>query len=845
MIKLTINDTEIEAPDGATILEAADAAEIYIPRLCSHPDIPAVDLDKLEIWEEVFWGLEPKRGNSAASNAGYDGCRLCLVQVKGQAEPVRACITPAEEGMVIATTTPEIEAKRKERMKKIFASHPHACVQCAQRQGCALEPCSTNVAKEERCCPVFQICELRKVAEFIGIPAETSRYHPEKLPIIENEPLFLRDYNLCIGCLRCVRMCRDVRKVDAIGFVLGADGEPVVGTKAASAKDSGCRFCLSCVEVCPTGSLRLMFEDPRMDRERVTKCMNACPARIDIPRYLREIRRGEFARAEAVVRESAPLPRVLGQVCFHPCEEECLREELSEPIAICSLKRAAVENTVEPIWKSKLKANPPTGKRVAIIGAGPAGLTAAWFLKLKGHDVTIFDSQLAAGGWLRDGIPPFRLSSDALNADVADIAGIGVEFKFGVEVGKNIEFENIRKNYNAVFTATGARQGKQLPCEGVELPCVESGLDLLKVTASDATPCSFAGGTVVVIGGGNVAVDVARTVIRLDAGEVHLYCLEERDEMPAHDWEIEEAEAEGVKMHPGWGPKLITGSDKVERVDFRKCTSVFDEQGKFAPKFDESIATSQAADWVFIAIGQEPSLGFLKGIGLKLTPAATIYTDADDMQTSIEGVFAGGEVVSGPASVVEAVEAGRKAASGIDKYLGGNGEIHLPLLDETEPEVELGQVEGFHNLARVGVPKLPVFEAARCFALVEAGYKLDDAIREAERCLRCDIRFLIPSPLLPPEPWLEFNAENIANVSESEGVYQLLDEDKVVYAIKGVDNMREALSALVETSAKAKYFLFDEDPMYSKRESELIQQYLKVHGCMPPGEGEDELDDLF
>jgi hypothetical protein len=215
------------------------------------------------------------------------------------------------------------------------------------------------------------------------------------------------------------------------------------------------------------------------------------------------------------------------------------------------------------------------------------------------------------------------------------------------------------------------------------------------------------------------------------------------------------------------------------------------------------------------------------------------------METSIEGVFAGGEVVSGPASVVEAVEAGRKAASGIDKYLGGDGDIRFPLLNETEPEIELGQVDGFCDLDRVAVLRLTVDEAVACFTLVETGYSADDAIREAERCLRCDIRFLIPSPLLPPEPWLEFNAENIAQIPESEGVYQLLDENKAVYAIKGVDNLREALTALLETSVKARFFLFDEDPMYSKRESELIQEYLKVHGCMPPGEGEDELDDLF
>lgn len=843
MVKLTIDEIEIEAPDGATILEAADAAEIYIPRLCSHPELPAVDPKELEVWDEVYWGSESKKGVDPTGDGGYEGCKLCLVQIEGHDEPVRACITQVEDGMKVVSSTPDIDASRRERMKKIFASHPHACVQCAQKEGCAIEPCSTDVAKEERCCPIFHVCELRRVAEVIGIPDETQRYHPQKLPIIENEPLFLRDYNLCIGCLRCVRMCREVRDVDAIGFVFDADGEPVVGMKADSAKESGCQFCLSCVEVCPTGALRLMFEEARVDGDLVSKCISACPAGIDIPRYLREIRRGEFARAEAIVRESAPLPRVLGQICFHPCEEECLRNELNEPIAICSLKRAAVENAGESIWKSTLKPKESTGKKVAIIGAGPAGLTAAWFLRLKGHDVTVFDSQDKAGGWLRDGIPKFRLTEDALDSDISDIAGIGVDLKLGITVGKDIPFEDLRKDFDAVFIAAGARNGKHLPCEGIDIDGVESGLDLLIEQASVISERSFEGEKVVVIGGGNVAIDVARTIKRLQAAEVHMYCLEERDEMPAHDWEIEEAEAEGIVMHPGWGPTLFAGDGTVERIDFRKCVSVFDVECVFDPKFDESTTTSQDTNRVFIAIGQEPVLDFIEGI--KLNPGGTIDANPDSMVTSIDGIFAGGEVVSGPASAVEAIGQGAKAASGIDTYLGGDGDIKIRLLEDTEPEKKLSELDGFFDYKRVAIPHLSSDEAIASFEQIEKCYVLDDAKLEADRCLRCDLRLMLHPVCLPPEPWLEFNGENVEQAPEEEGVYQLLDEQKVVYAIKGVDNIREALSEILETSEKAKFFLFDEDKFFSKRESELIQQYLKVHGCMPPGEGEDDLDDLF
>jgi NADPH-dependent glutamate synthase beta subunit-like oxidoreductase len=680
------------------------------------------------------------------------------------------------------------------------------------------------VEKEERCCPIFHICELRKVAEFVGIPDDTPRYLPAALPIVGDEPFFIRDHNLCIGCLRCVRMCRDVRKVDALGFVLDGSGKPVVGTKAPTLKDSGCRFCLNCVGVCPTGALRLKMEDPRLDGERATRCISGCPAGMDA------------------------LPRVLGEVCFHPCEEDCLRDELSEPIAICALKRAAMDHSDSRVWESRLQPHPATGKKVAVVGAGPAGLTAAWFLKLKGHEVLLLDSQPLPGGWLRNGIPTYRLSRKALDADIEDIAGLGIEFEMGVEVGKDVTLDEIRAKHDAVLIAVGARNGKKLPCAGADLPGVEMGLDLLTDLAagghSDAR--SFEGEKVVVIGGGNVAIDVARAALRLGPEEVHIYCLEKREEMPAHGWEIEEAEREGVVVHPAWGPSRIAGEGKVESVDLHKCVSVFDKEGRFRPEFDEEAATTQVADRVLVAIGQLPVLEFMEGDnGLQRSAAGYVRAEADSMQLSLDGVFAAGEIVSGPASVIDAIAQGRRAASGMDRYLGGDGEIHFPLLDQTLPDGELGQVEGFFDLRRCAVRRLPTHQAAGSFALVEEGYTSDEAVREAERCLQCDLRLGIRQVLLPPEAWIEFTEEKVASVPDFEGVYQLLDENKVVYAIKGVDNLRASLSGLLETSIKAKFFLYDEDPMYSKRESELIQEYLRKHGCMPPGEGEDELDDLF
>jgi NADPH-dependent glutamate synthase beta subunit-like oxidoreductase len=704
------------------------------------------------------------------------------------------------------------------------------------------------VAKEERCCAIFHDCELRRVAEYVGIPDDTPRYSPAAKPLVASEPLLRWDHELCVGCLRCVRICRDVRGIEALGFVLDEDGRPQVGTRAATLLGSGCQFCLSCAEVCPTGSLQLAFEEARVGGARVPNCVAACPAGIDVPRYLREIRRGDFARAEAVVREAAPLPRVLSQVCFHPCEDACLRGEIaSEPLAVCALKRAAVELAEQPLWKDALGSRRESGRKVAIVGAGPAGLSAAWFLCLRGHRVVVYEAQPAAGGWLRDGIPTYRLSQDALAADVADIADLGVDFRYEAEVGRDIDLDELRAEYDAVFVAVGARRAKRLSCPGSDLPGVASGLALLQqLAAGDGSNTeTFRGEIAVVVGGGNVAIDVARTALRLGAAEVHLYCLEQRDTMPAHAWEVAEAEREGVVVHGGWGPVRITGTDRADGIEFAACVSVFDDNGCFAPQLDAAKTAGQRADRILVAIGQEPVLQRLASDKVAVSTAGGIAVDAQTLQTVQDDLFAGGEVVTGPASVVDAVAQGRRAAASIDRRLGGDGRVTTSLLSATEPDPQLTPSEGFGTLARVPVPHLPAAVAVAGFEPVEGGYTADAAVEEANRCLRCDLRLALRQNPQPPERWLAWTAETVAAVPAVAGAYQLVDEQKQVYAIKGVSDLRAELTALLESTSRARYFLYEEDPLFSKRESELIQAYLQQHGSLPPGEGDDDLDDLF
>jgi NADPH-dependent glutamate synthase beta subunit-like oxidoreductase len=439
-------------------------------------------------------------------------------------------------------------------------------------------------------------------------------------------------------------------------------------------------------------------------------------------------------------------------------------------------------------------------------------------------------------------------SSDALAADVQDIADLGVDFRLGVEVGQDIALAELREQYDALLVAVGARTAKALTCPGSDLPGVISGLELLQGLAAGNGNGSvrFTGETVVVVGGGNVAIDVARTALRLDPAAVHLYCLEKSDEMPAHVWEVAEAEREGVVVHAGWGPARIVGQDKVERVEFAECVAVFNSQGEFAPRFDATATVSQAADRVLVAIGQQPALGLFNGQdGGVRSATGTIAADPATLQIASEDLFASGEVVTGPASVVTAVAQGRQAAASIDRRLGGDGDLTSQLLTATVPDVQLEPDPDFCARPRVAVPRPAAGIAAGGFELVEGGYSADEARQEADRCLRCDMRLqLRPNPA-PPEPWLALTAEVVATMPSAEGVYQLLDEEKTIYAIKGVADLQVALAEIVESTSRARYFLYEEDPLFSKRESELNQVYLQQHGSLPPGEGDDDLDDLY
>ncbi|UCC32956.1 MAG: FAD-dependent oxidoreductase, partial [Candidatus Bathyarchaeota archaeon] len=451
-------------------------------------------------------------------------------------------------------------------------------------------------------------------------------------------------------------------------------------------------------EVCPTGAL--MDRDLRWppSEENLVPCKHVCPVSIDIPRYIHLIDGGRFAEAAAVIRESVPLPRVLGHVCHHPCEDECRRGKLNEAMAICALKRFAAEHDTES-WKIRLKRAPPTGKRVAIVGSGPAGLTAARYLERKGHAVTIFESQPELGGMMRFGAPAYRLPRAVLKKEITGILELGVDVKTGVQIGEDLPLEDLENQYEAILLTTGAPLSKRLKIDGAELKGVLWGVEFLRDVNSGRD--AKVGERVLVVGGGNVAMDAARAALRLGAREVQLACLECREEMPAHKWQIEEAVEEGVILKASWGPKRILGEgDAVTGIELVRCTTVFDKEGRFNPSFDEEETTSVKADTVIIAIGQASDLSFLHGRSDIQATGGSIEVDGGTLRTGVPKIFAGGDVVTGAASVVEAIAAGRKAAISINTFLGGDGSIDEALIEPERPDPWLGREEDFAKKKR-------------------------------------------------------------------------------------------------------------------------------------------------
>jgi NADPH-dependent glutamate synthase beta subunit-like oxidoreductase len=618
-----------------------------------------------------------------------------------------------------------------------------------------------------------------------------------------------------------------------------------IGTKnAAGLKEAECRFCGACVEVCPTGALLDKDDVPEVRHDSPLPCVKRCPAGIDIPTYLRLITEGRYNEAMAVIRSRVPFPGILGYVCFHPCEDSCRRSIVDQSVAICDLKRFVADKV--PLKElSRRRKQPESNRKVAIIGSGPTGLTAAYYLKLLGHQADIFDTADKPGGMLRHAIPDFRLPPEVLDRELEELTDIGVNFFMNSPISGDLKIPELKsKGYDAILVATGTPTSKSLRIENSDLENIFSGLDFLKSAKLKRKP--KLSGDVVVIGGGNAAIDAAMTALRLGANTVKLVCLESKIEMPAHDWEIVQAEEEGIVIINSWGPKrFLAENGRLAGIELKKCTRVFDGNGRFDPQYDNNDLQELPANYVIISIGQGADKGLTELLADLADGSNGQYKADSNFATNIDGIFAAGDFVRGPSSVVEAIADGRQVADVIDRYIGGKGipdttiepeGIDNPVLDSSNKSI---------NRERLLTTIADPIQRTSNFDLISKTYDEDTAQKEAQRCLQCNLRLMITSTILPPYKWLVLNRENIEKVPHIEGVFQLLDADKKVIRITGVINLYEKLQECLANAGEIQYFIWEADPMYTKRESELIQQYLQKHGELPGGGLGDEMDDLF
>jgi formate dehydrogenase (NADP+) beta subunit len=510
-------------------------------------------------------------------------------------------------------------------------------------------------------------------------------------------------------------------------------------------------------------------------------CTRACPVLTNAGRYVTAIAQGLDDLAYQIARAPNPFPSICGRVCAAPCEDACRRGDIDRPVAIRALKRfiserAGVESTHgERLWREAVQQMPKRNERVAVVGAGPAGLACAHDLAAYGYRPVVLDAADRPGGMMVLGIPTYRLRREILQSEIRAILGLGVELRLGQRLGGDFSIDSLRdEGYAAVFVATGATRSRDLRIPGVELDGVLKAVDFL-INANSGYRVEL-GDRVVVVGGGNVALDVARTAlreprgdelagaetaafdvarmaVRMGARDVQVVALEARHEMPAHEYEIREAEAEGIRIRHRLGPHRILGDTHVEGLETVDVSSVFDEDGRFNPQFVEGTEAAIDCDSVIMAIGQAPDLSWIDpGDRIELTPRGTIMVDRDSLATSNELVFAGGDAAFGPRNLIDAIADGRRAAGSIHRLISGRegdgaptarpsmvrrllpiSEVPRPVLNyDAVPRVSIPTEE---SQLRIGVPE------------VELGYTEEQARTEAARCLQCFLNIELDTSL--------------------------------------------------------------------------------------------------
>lgn len=566
----------------------------------------------------------------------------------------------------------------------------------------------------------------------------------------------------CCGCsclsLRTAEMFKNVDMVRS-NYVSRVD------------KDK-CVACGECVVNCPVNALQLgqklcsikplavkKIETPRdtewgsdrwnadyrINRKNVVEsgtspCKTECPAHIAIQGYIKLSSQGRYKEALELIKHENPFPAVCGRICPRKCESECTRGDIDDPIAIDEIKKFIADQDLNTENRYVPKIKHEHGKKIAVIGAGPSGLSCAFFLSIEGYKVTVFEKQKVLGGMLTLGIPSFRLEKNVVNAEIDILRELGVEFMNGIEVGKDISLKELREQgYEAFYLAIGAQAGRKIGVEGEDAQGVIAGVDFLRsVNLGEDVKLK---GNVVVIGGGNVAIDVARTAERVGAEKVDIFCLETREEMPALDEEIEETLSEGIAINNSWGPKrIIIENGQVVGVAFKKCTSVFDENKKFNPSYDEKNVMIVKADAVLLSVGQSIDWGnLISDSNMDLNPNNTIKADSFTYQTGEPDVFTGGDAFTGPRFAIDAIAAGKEGAISIHRYVQpgqsliiGRDRKEYHSLDKQNIEIK-----GYDNLPRQRASHGDGKESKETFKDLRGTFTEEQIKKETERCLSC------------------------------------------------------------------------------------------------------------
>ncbi|MFR1708236.1 MAG: FAD-dependent oxidoreductase [Clostridium sp.] len=535
-----------------------------------------------------------------------------------------------------------------------------------------------------------------------------------------------------------------------------------------------CVACGECVQHCPVNALQLgqkicsktpvTTEIKRIDTPRDTEwgpdkwnpdyrtnrknvvdtgtspCKTQCPAHIAVQGYIKLAAQGKYREALELIKHENPFPAVCGRICPRKCESACTRGDIDEPVAIDEIKKFIAQQDLNIDSRYVPKRKHEYGKKIAIVGAGPSGLSCAYFLAIDGYKVTVFEKQKVLGGMLTLGIPSFRLEKEVINAEIEILKELGVEFRTGIEVGKDVTLRELREQgFKAFYLAIGACEGRKLGIEGEEAENVITGIDFMTDVNLDKN--LKLEGDVVVIGGGNVAIDVARTATRIGGDKVKMYCLESRKEMPALPEEIEEALSENIEINNSWGPKrIIIENGRAIGVEFKKCISVFNKEGKFSPIYDEDNTIMVKADTVLLSIGQGINWGgLLEKSKIELNRNNTIKADQVTLQTGEEDVFAGGDALTGPKFAIDAIALGKEGAISIHRYVQpgqsliiGRDRREYHALDKENLEIQ-----GYDRTPRQNIAHVEGEKSKSTFRDLRGTLTEEQIKKETERCLSC------------------------------------------------------------------------------------------------------------